>query len=89
MYALTHIYTHAVRNRSEMFDLLHVLSTAEKGLVSTDFQFIGIKDEGQRAIRNGSFIMDYMEKCENYIFKLYLFSTAAGRISFTEDSIYT
>ena len=26
-----------------MFDLLHVLSTAEKGLVSTDFQFIGIK----------------------------------------------
>lgn len=89
LYALTHIYTHAVRNRSEMFDLLHVLSTAEKGLVSTDFQFIGIKDEGQRAIRNGSFIMDYMEKCENYIFKLYLFSTAAGRISFTEDSIYT
>ena len=67
LYALTHIYTHAVRNRSEMFDLLHVLSTAEKGLVSTDFQFIGIKDEGQRAIRNGSFIMDYMEKCENYI----------------------
>ena len=89
----THLHTHtpyyAVRNRSEMFDLLHVLSTAEKGLVSTDFQFIGIKDEGQRAIRNGSFIMDYMEKCENYIFKLYLFSTAAGRISFTEDSIYT
>lgn len=74
-----------------MFDLLHVLSTAEKGLVSTDFQFIGIKDEGQRAIRNGSFIMDYMEKCENYIFKLYLFSTAAGRIksSLTEDSKYT
>jgi hypothetical protein len=100
----THTPYYAIRNRSEMFDLsrsfLAQIAAEQKKvwfLYGFSVMFIGgiyrikrnWKDNDQK--RKLYYLLITWRKSENYTFKLYLFSTAAGRIksSLTEDSKYT